>query len=324
MELNPTVSSIPDDGGAHTRAIVAIANSVAGSASKLDLPAVEARLRETLGERFTGLEILSPDTLEPALRRIMAEMPAAVIVVGGDGTARAAAKAAMAGPGDTAIVPLPAGTMNILPRLVFGHADLDRAIGELSDLTPATLPAGIVGGEPFFLSAAFGFAASLARLREAMRPPRNWRDVFAAAGACGRSSLHSLRGGPLYRLDGSRWRRAHTLVVAVGSVARVAAPDDAPPEADDLEVAALHLRSAVDAIRFGGTAMTQNWRQSKRIKVAMADVVEVSLKSHRPMIVLDGEPVRVSRVDSITLRRDAVPILAPAVRSATPPLPQSS
>lgn len=297
-------------------AIVAIANPVAGAASKLDLAALDARLRETLGERFDRMEIAPPDAIAATMKALVTSAPAALLVIGGDGTARAAAKAVMASGGATAIIPLPAGTMNILPRLVFGHADLHRAVDELADLAPDTLPAGMVGGEPFFLSAAFGFAASLARLREALRPPRVWPDVAAAAGACARASLHSLRGGPHYSLDGGRWRRAHTLVVAVGSVARVAAPDDAAPSAEAFEVAALHLRSAVDALRAGGVALTSDWRTSRHLRIANASEVGVRLRSHRPMIVLDGEPVRVARMDQITFVPDAVPILAPAARLA--------
>ncbi|MDX2235915.1 MAG: diacylglycerol kinase family protein [Hyphomonadaceae bacterium] len=308
-------ADLPDASGVGAGAILAIANPVAGSASKLDLAALDARLRETIGVRFGGMTIAAPDAMEATLKAMVASRPAAIVVVGGDGTARSAAKAAMAGGGDTAIVPLPAGTMNILPRLVFGHADLDRAVTELADMKPATLPAGFVGGEPFFLSAAFGFAASLARLRETMRPPRKWPEVAAAAGACARASLHSLRGGPHYRTDGARWRRAHTLVVAVGSVARVTAPDAAPADVDTLEVAALHLRSGIDALRVGGVALTSGWRTSRHMRVLSARAVEVRMRSHRPMVVLDGEPVRVSRVDAVTFKARAVPILAPADRA---------
>lgn len=296
---------------ASTGAVIAVANTVAGTASKLDLDALEDRMRSVLGARFAGFHRAAGEDMDATLKAALSERPGAVVVVGGDGTARAAAKAAMAAEDDVAVVPLPAGTMNILPRLVFGHADLDRAVGALDDLRPAWLPAGMVGGEPFFLSAAFGFSASLARLREAMRPPRDWRAVASAAGACARASLHSVRGGPLWRVGEARWRRAHTLIIAVGSVARVVHPDESAPEAGSFEVAALRLRSAMDALRLGGVALTSNWRESRHVEITRAGDVQVRMKSARPVVVLDGEPVRVSRIDHVTLKRRAVPILAP-------------
>lgn len=308
------VSHQVETDAAPARSFVAIANRVAGTAGKLDLEALEARMREALGSRFDGMRTVDPDALETTVKEIVEERPDALIVVGGDGTARCAAKAAMAGPGSTAIVPLPAGTMNVLPRLVFGHDDLDRAVGELPTLQPSFLPAGMIGGEPFFLSAAFGFAASLARLRESMRPPRRFGEVTAATGACIRASAHALSGGPDWRPDGGRWRRAHTLVIALQSVSRVINPEDEHPEPRRFEIAALRLRSNIDALRFGGVALVSDWRRSKRVEIVRAQTVEVRMRSSRPLLVLDGEPMRVARADEVTLVQNAVPVLAPPER----------
>ena len=299
---------------ARARSFVAIANRVAGTANKLDLDALEAQMREVLGDRFEGMRTVDPDTLDCTVKSIVADRPDALIVVGGDGTARCAAKAAMAAPGDTAIVPLPAGTMNVLPRLVFGHDDLARAVSQLDTLEPSFLPAGVIGGEPFFLSAAFGFAASLARLRESMRRPRRWPEVTAAAGACVRASVHALRGGPDWRADGGKWKRAHTLIVALQSVSRVLAPEEDHPEPRRFEIAALRLRSTIDALRLGGVALTSDWRRSKRVEIVRAGKVELRIRSSRPLVVLDGEPIRVARVDEVTLVQNAVPVLAPPER----------
>lgn len=298
----------------HAGTVVAIANSVAGAASKLDLETVEAQLREALGDRFHGMRTVAPDVLEQTVREVVGERPDALVVVGGDGTARCAAKAVMGGDGDTAIVPLPAGTMNVLPRLVFGHDDFARAIAELPELEPSWLPAGMVGGEPFFLSAAFGFAASLARFRESMRPPRHWPSVASAAGACVRASMHALSGGPDWRPDRGDWRRAHTLIVALQSVDRVLEPEAGHPDPRRFEIAALRLRSGVDALRLGGVALLSDWRRSDRVEIVQASQVHVRIRSRRPMLVLDGEPMRVGRALKVTLVQRAVPVLAPAQR----------
>lgn len=309
-ETKPSEPAAP----ARAQSFVAVANRVAGPAKKIDLEALEAQMRDVLGDRFAGLRTVDPDALDSTIKAVVADRPDALIVVGGDGTARAAAKAVMAGPGDTAIVPLPAGTMNVLPRLVFGHDDLARAVTELDGLEPSHLAAGMVGGEPFFLSAAFGFATSLARLRESMRRPRRWREVTSAAASCVRASMHALHGGPDWRADGSQWKRAHTLVVALQSVERVLTPEDDHPEPRRFEVAALRLRSNLDALRLGGVALASDWRRSKRVEIVRASKVELRIRSRRPMLVLDGEPVRVAHVDAVTLLHNAVPVLAPPAR----------
>jgi diacylglycerol kinase family enzyme len=298
---------------------VAIANHRAGAAGRLDLDGVERRLKEKLADKFGGMRVVEPEGLDAAFREIISEGPQALIVLGGDGTARAAAKALMAAGTNIALVPLPGGTMNILPRLVFGHDDLTRAIDELDALEPAWLPAGMVGGEPFFLSAAVGFAASLARLRESLRKPRRWRDVTHEFASCMHASAHALRGGPEWKIGDGRWRQAHTLIIAIASVARIAAPESDQPTPREFEVASLRLHSHLDALRFGGVAFMGNWRSARQIEVRRTTELKLRMRSKRPLLVLDGEPTRLARADTVTFVPRATPILRP-VR----PLPLSS
>lgn len=298
---------------------VAIANQRAGAAGRLDLDNVESRLKEKLAAKFGGMRVVEPEGLDAALREIVSDAPRALIVLGGDGTARAAAKAVMAAPGQTALVPLPGGTMNVLPRLVFGHDDLDRSIDELDALEPDWLPAGMVGGEPFFLSAAVGFAASLARLRESLRKPRRWREIMHELASCARASTHALRGGPYWRIGSGRWRQAHTLIVAIESVARIVAPESEQPTPREFEVASLRLHSHFDALRLGGVAFMGNWRDARQVEIRRTTELQLRMRSKRPIFVLDGEPTRLARADEITFVARATPILRPAR-----PLPPSN
>jgi diacylglycerol kinase family enzyme len=298
---------------------IAIANHRAGAAGRLDLDAVENRLKEKLADKFGGMRVVEPEGLDAALREIASEAPQALIVLGGDGTARAAAKALMAAETDIALVPLPGGTMNVLPRLVFGHDDLNRAIDELDALEPGWLPAGMVGGEPFFLSAAVGFAASLARLRESLRKPRRWRDVMHELASCMRASTHALRGGPEWKIGSGRWHRAHTLIIAVASVARIVAPESEQPTPREFEVASLRLHSHLDALRLGGVAFMGNWRDARQVEVRRTKELQLRMRSKRPMVVLDGEPTRLARADAVAFAPRAVRILQPVK-----PLPPSS
>jgi diacylglycerol kinase family enzyme len=61
---------------------------------------------------------------------------------------------------------------------------------------------------------------------------------------------------------------------------------------------------------FGAAFVSGAWRNSKNLKIVRAREVEIIVPSKRPLIVLDGEPVRVSRVGTVTLERRALPVLA--------------
>ena len=140
-----------------------VVNANAGSSSGFS----EDAIRQAAPDAHVEVKTVGPDDLNAAFDWAFGEKPCAVIIVGGDGTARTAAVRAV----DTGvpIIPMPGGTMNVLPKIIFGHGDLARAIRELPHLKPRGLDVGVVAGEMFFLSAAFGFAGPMTRLREATR-----------------------------------------------------------------------------------------------------------------------------------------------------------
>src|SRR5207253_887514 len=68
----------------------------------------------------------SPEDLASCLRRAVDAAPDLVAVIAGDGTARAAAE--LCGPDGPALAPLPGGTMNVLPRAVYGARSWQDAL----------------------------------------------------------------------------------------------------------------------------------------------------------------------------------------------------
>jgi len=290
--------------------VALVINEAAGTASSTDGLQLVQQVAEALPE--TTLDVLSvgPAELEAALDKAFAQSPDVVVVFGGDGTARSAAKRALAT--QVPIAPLPGGTMNVLAKLVFGHADLARAIKDLPACRTTGLDVGMVGGEPFFLSAAFGFAGPLARLREAMRPPRRLRSVASAAFTCMRSLGPSLRGGVKWRRAGAGWRHAQTLVVALGSMDRVLKPEEeAVHTGERLQAAALRLKSMWDVAKLGGDAVRlRDWRELNQLTLVSARRIELQLRSKRPLAVLDGEPIRLSHATDVTVMEGGLPALA--------------
>src|SRR6478609_8501473 len=97
--------------------IEAVVNTASGSVG----PNAPAELESLLSEYGAGASICSPEAgeLEGCLRAAVDSAPDLLIVLAGDGTARAAAQ--LAGPDGPVIAPLPGGTMNMLPHAVYGQ-----------------------------------------------------------------------------------------------------------------------------------------------------------------------------------------------------------
>lgn len=313
-QANPTASDAASPQKSRRTSYMVVVNNNAGSSTKFSEEALKATVPDA------DFEILSaaPSELDTAFDKAFSAKPAAVIVIGGDGTARnAAARAVTTG---IPVILMPGGTMNILPKIVFGHGDLARAITELPQLTPRLLDVGRIGGESFFLSAAFGFPGPMTRLREAIRSRHKFQRIWQAAGALLHNIGPSLRCLVGWRVQGQKWHYAHSLVIAIGDLDRVLSPDG-EDHGHHLEIASLRLRSIWQMLSFGAAFLGGGWRNSPRLRIARAQRVEVRLPGRRPLVVLDGEPMRIPRADVVTLDRDALPVLALPKSAAgeTPP-----
>ena len=180
---------------------VDVVNANSGGSARFDADALRAA---TPDADFDVIAPTAPE-LEAAFDKAFSEKPSAVMVVGGDGTARTAAVRAVAT--GVPIIPMPGGTMNVLPKIVFGHGDMARAIAEIPKLQPRSLDVGRVGGEPFFLAAAFGFAGPMTRLREATRCRGCRRSRRSGVRPSPWRTRALRRGNPRARRL-ARWRRA--------------------------------------------------------------------------------------------------------------------
>lgn len=278
--------------------------------SSVDGSTLVQRVEAALPEAQFSVASVAPADLDKAMDDAFAQKPDVVVVFGGDGTARSAARRALET--QVPIAPLPGGTMNVLAKLVFGHADLEQAIQDLRTCRRTALDVGMVAGEPFFLSAAFGFAGPLARLRESMRPPRKFNEVTAAAATAMRALGPSLRGGIKWRRSGAKWHHAQTLVVALGSMERVTNPEEQDVHVGGrLQAASLKLGSFWQVAMLGGDAVRlRDWRELNQVTLVSARKVELDLRSSRTLAVLDGEPIRLSQAKEISVLESALPTLA--------------
>ena len=138
-----------------------------------------------------------PPRVEAAIEAAFATNPDVVFVLAGDGTARTAA--AMAGLDGPLVSPLPGGTMNLLPKALYGTADWRVALRRaLTEGLERTVSGGEVAGRPFYCAAVLGSPALWAPAREAVRNRRPTLAYLHARRAMRRAFTTRVR----FKLDG--------------------------------------------------------------------------------------------------------------------------
>ena len=130
-----------------------IANVASGSVGA-DGPAEIAKILSDFG---LAAHVCAPETheLTRCLRQAVDAAPDLLIVLAGDGTARAAAE--LCGPEGPIIAPLPGGTMNMLPHAIYGVRPWQMALTiALQQGYERPIGGGVVEGHSFLVAGIFG------------------------------------------------------------------------------------------------------------------------------------------------------------------------
>lgn len=256
----------------------------------LEARGIDARLHVFDGHNFDEL-----------LDAAFAAKPDLLIVLAGDGTVRAVA--ARAGPDGPLVAPLPGGTMNMLPKAVYGVTDWHQALalaldgGEVREIA-----GGVVDGEPFYCAAIMGPAALWAPAREALRELKIVRSLAKARWALRKAFTGKIR----YRLDRGGLKRAEALVLISPLIS------SAMEKSDGLEAAVMTTSDAREAFRLAATAVFSNWRNDPSVETQIVKRAHAWSRSRIPAL-LDGETVRLSTDAEIRFLPVAFRALAPAL-----------
>lgn len=249
-----------------------------------------------------------PDQIGAALEA----RPDVLFVLAGDGTARAvAARAGARGP---LVAPLPGGTMNMLPKALYGTGDWKLALRRaLEEGAPQAVSGGMIEGEAFYCAAILGSPALWAPAREAMRSGK-----LKLAWMYGRRALKRAFTGRLrFSLDGGVKRRAEALVLISPTISR------AMDEPVGLEAAAMTTADAAQAFRLAAHALFDDWRHDPNVTTRPARWIEVAARSKIPAVI-DGEPMLLGREATVTFLPRAFMALAPHAVATKPPAAEDS
>lgn len=287
----------PLTGDARLERVIILVNPLSGSVG----PNAADEAAALLSEYPCQAEVVSLDgpRMSEQIDEALAAKPDVLFVLAGDGTARSVA--ARAGADGPLIAPLPGGTMNMLPKALYGTADWKAALKlALEEGAPQPVAGGEVEGEAFYCAAILGSPALWAPAREAIREGK-----LKMAWTYGRRALKkAFTGRVRYSLDGAERQKAEALVLISPLISK------AMDKADGLEAAAMNTTDAAQAFRLAAHALFDDWRQDPNVTAKPARRIVAEARSRIPAVI-DGEPMLLGREATVTFLPRAFMALAP-------------
>jgi diacylglycerol kinase family enzyme len=224
-----------------------------------------------------------------------------LIVLGGDGTIRTAAQACT----ETSpyLIPLPGGTMNMLPRALYGNVSWEEALKKtLAAPSTKVLSGGRVANERFFIAAIVGAPALWTQPRESMREG-NIADAIKKGSVAFRRLFEAK---VQYLISGG----AKGETEAVALICPLISEEMSDSE-QALEAAIIDVESAAEVIGLATTAAFGKWRDNKNILLTKTKRVNVQSSKEIPA-TLDGEKANLGRSAEIDFVSRALTVLVPA------------
>ena len=201
----------------------------------------------------------------------------AIIVLGGDGTARAAAE--LAPRNGPPLILLPGGTLNILPKALYGDRNWQDALAAVLERgVERRLPVGRANGEAFYVAGLFGPTTLLALARESVREGKPLKALQRLRHALNRSFSRSIRA----RAGVGKMRKAEGIGVLCPSFS-------GGIESDHLEWVRLDAKHLLDLARVSLRAITSDWRNDSTIEIGKTETGDIYSQGIIPA-TLDGEP----------------------------------
>jgi diacylglycerol kinase family enzyme len=241
------------------------------------------------------------DHMEPSFADATEQKLEVLIVLGGDGTIRTAAEAcAEKGP---FLIPLPGGTMNMLPRALYGDVSWEDALkNALTAPSVKVLSGGRIADKHFFIAAIVGAPALWVEPREAMREG----DIVEAIKKGSVAFRKMFEAKVQYYISEETKGEAETVALICPLIS-----EEMSDWEQALEAAVINVESAAEVIGLASTAAFGKWRDDRNIFLTKTKRVSVQSSKDIPA-TLDGETVNLGRSAEIDFVSSAVNVIVPA------------
>ena len=282
-------------------AVVMLVNPLSGGVGADAVAEAEAILADYACT--ASVVALEPGQFDSQIQAALDAGPDVLFVLAGDGTAGTIAS--RAGPDGPLVAPLPGGTMNMLPKALYGTGDWKAALRlALEEGAPQCVAGGEISdgqvSQAFYCAAILGSPALWAPAREAVRAGK-----FSLAWGYARRALKRAFSGRLrFSLDGRPERRAEALVLISPMISRVM------DENTGLEAAAMNPADAAEAFRLAANAVINDWRDDPAVTTKAIQQAGVRARSRIPAVI-DGEPILLRQEAKVRFIRKAFRALAP-------------
>jgi diacylglycerol kinase family enzyme len=224
-----------------------------------------------------------------------------LIVLGGDGTIRTAAEACAEK--GSCLIPLPGGTMNMLPRALYGNVSWEEALKKtLTAPSTKVLSGGRVSNKRFFIAAIVGAPALWTEPRESIREG-NIADAIKKGSVAFRRMFEAK---VQYLISGGAKGEAEGVALICPLISEEMSDSD-----QALEAAIIDVESAAEVIGLATTAAFGKWRDDRNILLTKTKRVNVQSSKEIPA-TLDGEKVNLGRRAEIDFVSKALTVLVPA------------
>jgi diacylglycerol kinase family enzyme len=241
-----------------------------------------------------------PDRIKTAFAEVAEHKPEVLVVLGGDGTIRTAAEACTGT--DTFLLPLPGGTLNVLPRALYGNASWQEALkATLANPLTKELSGGRVGDKLFFVAAVVGAPGLWMEAREAVREG----DILAALGKA-RIALEAMFDMKIrYFISPAVNGEAEVVAVICPLISEQMSDSE-----QAFEAAAIDVENAAELLGLATAAAFGKWRDDQSVTLTKTDQVTVQSKKEIPLF-LDGERVKVGTEAKISFVPNTVNVIVP-------------
>jgi diacylglycerol kinase family enzyme len=224
-----------------------------------------------------------------------------LIVIGGDGTIRTAAETCAEK--GTYLIPLPGGTMNMLPRALYGDAEWEEALEKtLTAPSVKVLSGGRIADKNFFIAAIMGSPVLWAEPRESVR-----QGAIVDAIERGSVAFRNMFETKVQYLISEKIKGEAEAVALICPLIS----EEMSDSEQALEAAVIDVESAAEVIGLATSAAFGKWRDDRNILLTKTKRVDVQSRKDIPA-TLDGERVNLGRSAEIDFVSRAVTVIVPA------------